>query len=89
MLHKAKSYNLNSDVALMVEQLISKEHEFGSRDKLWQTLPQNIPHQMFERIFEHLEDSNKIMINKEGIVMWIFTDNQKLEKLHHVSKKLR
>ena len=89
MLHKANSYNLNSDTVLMVEKLISKEHEFDSRDKLWQTLPQKIPHQMFERILEHLEDSNKIMINKEGIVMWIFTDNQKLEKLHQVSEKLR
>ena len=77
------------DTILMVERLVSERCEFASRHQLWRALPKQVQYQTFKRIIEYLEDSNKIMVDKKGSVMWIFTDNSKLEELHRTSKRLR
>lgn len=89
MEQEARSHSPNLDTVLMVERLISKEREFASRNKLWRALPRQVQYQTFRKILEYLEDSNKIMIDKKGSVIWIFTDNPKLERLHRVSRRMR
>ena len=73
----------------MVERLISKKREFASMSQLRQALPKQIQHQALEGILKRLEDSNKIMVDENGGVTWIFTDNLRLEKLHKDSVRLR
>jgi len=73
----------------MVEKQIRKRRRFDSRHKLWKSLPKQIQYPTFKIILSYLEDSNKIMLDKQDQVVWIFTDNAKLERMHKVSKRLR
>ena len=89
MEQEARLDSTNRDTLRMVEHLISKEREFTSMSQLCQALPKQIQHQALEGILERLEDSNKIMVDENGSVTWIFTDNPRLEKLHEDSVRLR
>lgn len=66
------------DTVLMVEEFI-KEHsgEFKKR-LLWEHLPRKVMYQTFCVIFDYLLDSNKIAVDREGKVAWIW--NPKLVK---------
>ena len=89
MTQEARLNGADQDTILMVERLISKKREFDSTRQLRQALPKQVRHPTLEEILEHLEDSNKIMVDKDGGIAWIFTDNPKLEKLHADSVLLR
>jgi len=56
----------------MVEEFI-KEHsgEFKKR-KLWEHLPKKMMYQTFCVIFDYLLESNKIAVDSEGKVGWIW-----------------
>ena len=60
------------DTVLMVEEFI-KEHdgEYKKR-KLWESLPKKMMYQTFQVILDYLEQSGKIMIDKEGRIIWTF-----------------
>lgn len=66
------------DTLLMVEEFI-KEHsgEFRKR-ALWESLPKKVMYQTFCVIFDYLLESNKIAVDREGKVAWIW--NPKLVK---------
>jgi len=66
------------DTLLMVEEFI-KEHsgEFRKR-ALWESLPKKVMYQTFCVIFEYLLEFNKIAVDREGKVAWIW--NPKLVK---------
>lgn len=89
MAQETRLNGTNQDTILMVESLISKEREFDSTRQLRQALPKQVRRQTLEEILEYLKDSNKIMVDKNGGIAWIFTDNPKLEKLHADSVRLR
>lgn len=84
-----KAHSPNLETVIMVEKEIARKLEFDSRHQLWRSLPKQVQYQTFKTILAYLEISNKILIDKKGTVIWIFTDNPKLEQLHKVSKKLR
>ena len=77
------------DTIEMVEDMISKQKEFSSKNKLWRSLPKQVQYKTFTTILDYLEKSNKIMYDKEGTILWIFVDNPKLKKLHRESTVLR
>ena len=56
----------------MVEEFI-KEHdgEFNRR-QTWESLPKKMMYQTFQVILEYLYQSNKISIDTEGKLGWIF-----------------
>jgi hypothetical protein len=60
------------DTVLMTEEFI-KEHsgEFKKR-KLWENLPKRMMYQTFCVIFDYLRDSNKIAVDNEGKIGWIW-----------------
>ena len=60
------------DTVLMTEEFI-KEHsgEFKKR-KLWENLPKKMMYQTFCVIFDYLQDSNKIAVDSEGKIGWIW-----------------
>ena len=70
----------------MVEEFI-KEHdgEFKKR-ALWEHLPKKVMYQTFCVIFDYLTDSNKIVVDREGKVGWIW--NPKLVKKYIHRKDL-
>ncbi len=60
------------DTVLMTEEFI-KAHggEFKKRT-LWESLPKKMMYQTFCVIFEYLLQSNKIAVDKDGYVCWIW-----------------
>lgn len=60
------------DTVLMVEEFI-KEHsgEYKKRS-LWEALPKKMMYQTFCVIFDYLLYSNKIALDKEGKIAWIW-----------------
>lgn len=85
----SKGHSPNLETVMMVEEQIRKKGRFDSRHKLWKSLPKQVQYPTFKTILSYLEDSNKIMLDKNDQVVWIFTDSAKLERMHKVSKRLR
>ena len=74
------------DTGLMVERFI-KEHdgEFKKR-ALWESLPKKMMYQTFCVVIDYLFYSNKISIDAEGKVGWIYYPENKgdVEKYKHL-----
>lgn len=75
------------DTILMVENAIKKMKMYPSKNQLWRSLPRQVQYQTFNEILKYLESSNKITYDKDGAIIWIFVDNQKLKKLLVEAKK--
>lgn len=79
----------NLDTILMVEDVLSTEHEFPSKNKLRLALPKQLQYATFNRILRYLEKSNKIAFDEDGAVFWIFGHGSKFERLEKESVKLK
>jgi len=55
---------------LMVEETIRKHSQEFGKYQLWKRLPKKMMYQTFLIILDYLEKSNKIMVCKDGIVIW-------------------
>lgn len=74
------------DTVLMVEKFI-KEHDGEYKKKaLWQNLPKKMMYQTFCVIINYLLESNKISIDSEGKIGWIYYPEEvkKLLKKKHL-----
>jgi len=60
------------DTVLMVEEFIRKNSGEYKKRSLWESLPKKMMYQTFCVIFEYLLSSNKIAIDKEGKIAWIW-----------------
>jgi len=61
------------DTVLMIEETIKKHSgEFG-KFQLWRQLPKAVMYQTFQVVLDYLEYSNKIAMDKEGKLGWIFS----------------
>ena len=69
------------DSVLMVEDTIKKLDYYPTKNQLWRALPKSMMWQTFNVILDYLVKSNKIIIDKEGKVVWIFADNPKIKEL--------
>lgn len=65
------------DTILMVEETIQKMN-YPKKTELWKTLPKKVMYQTFCIILDYLEQSGKIIIDKEGRIVW--TWNPKMIK---------
>lgn len=55
---------------LMVEKTIQKHSQECGKYQLWQKLPKKMMYQTFQVILDYLEESGKIMIDKDGCIIW-------------------
>ena len=89
---KSKKIKINTNPTLdtikMVEQTLSKMSESPTKTKLWRALPRQVQYPTFKAVLDYLEESNKIMYDKDGSILWIFVDNPKLKRLVKTSKSL-
>lgn len=69
------------DSVLMVEDTIKKLDYYPTKNQLWRALPKAMMWQTFNVILDYLIKSNKILIDREGKVVWIFADNPKIREL--------
>ena len=60
------------DTVLMVEEFIRKHGGEFKKRSLWENLPKKMMYQTFQVIFDYLQDSGKIAIDKEGKICWIW-----------------
>jgi hypothetical protein len=60
------------DTVLMVEKVIQEHDGEYSRKQLWKALPKKMMYQTFQVVIAYLYQSNKISIDSEGKVGWIF-----------------
>ncbi len=60
------------DSVIMVEKLIYKHSAEYGKYQLWKKLPKKMMYQTFQIILKYLEYSNKIMIDKDGTVIWLY-----------------
>lgn len=81
----SKSYSKTPNPTLgtikMVEETLSRIQEYPTKNKLWRALPRQIQYPSFKVILEYLEESNKILYDDDGTIVWAFANNSKLEKL--------
>ncbi|MDP3780409.1 MAG: hypothetical protein Q8Q69_04380 [Nitrosopumilaceae archaeon] len=89
---KSKKIKINTNPTLdtikMVEQTLSKMSEYPTKNKLWRALPRQVQYPTFKTVLNYLEESNKIIYDKDGTIIWIFVDNPKLKRLVKTSKPL-
>lgn len=57
---------------LMVEKTIQKYSQECGKYQLWKKLPKKMMYQTFQVILDYLEQSGKILIDKEGCILWTF-----------------
>ena len=77
---KSKSYIETNDVArsptlqtvLMVEKFIEKHSGEYKKTELFKKLPKKVMWQTFQVIMEYLERSYRIIIEKDGVVTYIW-----------------
>ena len=69
------------DTVLMVEEAIREAGNYRTRMELWRGLPRKVQYQTFKTILDYLLDSKKILITKDGKIMWVLADSPKAARL--------
>jgi len=75
-----KSYNETNDIArsptlqtvLMVEKFIEKNSGEYKKTELFNNLPRKVMWQTFQVIMEYLEETSRIVYDKEGYIVYIW-----------------
>lgn len=57
---------------IMVEKLIKKYSQEYGKYQLWKKLPKKMMYQTFQVILDYLQESGKIIVDKDGIVLWTY-----------------
>jgi hypothetical protein len=56
----------------MVEKTIQKYSQECGKYQLWKKLPKKMMYQTFQVIIDYLENSGKILIDKQGCIIWTY-----------------
>ena len=73
---------------IMVEKTIQKHSQECGKYQLWKKLPKKMMYQTFQTILDYLANSGKIIIDKDGCVIWTYNPEQ-IRKLISQGVKLR
>lgn len=65
---------------IMVERTIKKYSQECGKYQLWKKLPKKMMYQTFQVILEYLGESGKILIDKDGCIIWIYNP-ERVKKL--------
>lgn len=76
------------DTVMMIEDAIRSAKEYPTKAELLRRLPKKVMYQTFNLVLEYLQRSNKIIVAKDGRIVWVFADNEKLGRLLSESKKV-
>ncbi|HLC57015.1 MAG TPA: hypothetical protein VJH95_00425 [Candidatus Nanoarchaeia archaeon] len=73
---------------IMVERAIQKYSQECGKYQLWNKLPRKMMYQTFLVILDYLEQSGKIIIDKDGCIMWTY-DPEGIKRILAKGVKLR
>jgi len=65
-------HNPTLESVLMVEATIQKYSQECGKYQLWKKLPKKMMYQTFLVILDYLASSGKILIDKDGCIMWTY-----------------
>lgn len=65
-------YQPKLDTIRMVEKFIKENSGEYKKKALWQHLPKKMMYQTYSNTIEYLLESNKIAINRNGYILWIW-----------------
>lgn len=65
---------------LMIEKSIKKYSQQYGKYQLWKKLPKKMMYQTFQVILDYLKESGKIIIDKDGCVIWVYNP-KRIKKL--------
>lgn len=65
-------YNPTLSSVLMVEETIQKYSQECGKYQLWKKLPNKMMYQTYLVILDYLLASNKIIIDREGCIIWTY-----------------
>lgn len=88
---KSQNSQLHSQTlesVLMVERTIQKYSQECGKYQLWNKLPKKMMYQTFLTIIDYLKQSGKIMIDKDGCIIWIYNP-ELIKKVLSKGVKLR
>lgn len=77
------------DTIKMVESALKKQKKYMTKNQLWRALPKQVQYPTFKKILDYLEESNKIIYDKDGTIVWVFADNARIKRLLRQSSALR
>ena len=60
------------DTVIMVEETIQKLDYYPTKTELWRALPKKVMYQTFSMIIDYLVSLNKIIIDKDGRIVWVW-----------------
>ena len=60
------------DTVIMVEETIKKLDFYPTKTELWKALPKQVMYQTFSMIIDYLVDLNKIIIDKDERIVWVW-----------------
>ena len=75
------------DTILMVEDTI-KEMDYPRKTEIWKALPKKVMYQTFCIIIDYLEESGKIIADKDGRIVWTWNP-ELMKKILSSGVKLR
>ena len=73
---------------IMVEKTVKKYSAEYGQYQLWKKLPKKMMYQTFQVILDYLEESGKIIIDKDGCILWTY-DPEGVRKFIAQGVKLR
>jgi len=74
------------DTVLMIENFMKEHSGEFKKKQLWQNLPKKVMYQTYCVVFDYLKYSNKIAVDKERKIAWIW--NPELVKKYLSSPEL-
>lgn len=75
------------DTILMVEEAI-QQMSYPKKTELWKSLPKKVMYQTFCLIIDYLKQSGKIIIDKDGRIVWTWNPEM-IKKIISSGVKLR
>ncbi|PIU76099.1 hypothetical protein COS75_00820 [Candidatus Pacearchaeota archaeon CG06_land_8_20_14_3_00_35_12] len=82
---KAILHSPTLESVIMVENTIQKYSQECGKYQLWKKLPKKMMYQTFLVILNYLKESGKIIIDKDGCIIWTYNP-KRIKEL--ISKKL-
>ncbi len=68
------------ETVIMIEKTIQKNSQGFGKYQMWKKLPKKVMYQTFQVVLNYLEESGKIIIDKEGCIMWTYNP-KRIKKL--------
>ncbi|MGI0088397.1 MAG: hypothetical protein ACREBI_10660 [Nitrosotalea sp.] len=85
---KSKLANPTLETIHMVEETLSKMSDHPSKNKLWRALPRQIQYSTLKAVLRYLEESNKVVFDKNNKIVWVFAENPRIQRLRRSSKSV-